>query len=69
MNYRLLLPGDRDAINEILALSFNRIYAYFAKKSFLNLQNALAAVYVLKKSPRPSLKRGRQNIICPPQLS
>lgn len=36
--------SDKKAIDGILASSFTRIYAYYAKKSFASLENALVAV-------------------------
>jgi N-acetylglutamate synthase-like GNAT family acetyltransferase len=36
--------SDRKAIDGILDSSFTRIYAYYAKKSFVTLENALVAV-------------------------
>jgi ribosomal protein S18 acetylase RimI-like enzyme len=43
MNYRPAEQRDREAIREILIGSFNPIYAYFAKRSFVSLHNALVA--------------------------
>jgi ribosomal protein S18 acetylase RimI-like enzyme len=43
MNYRTAEQKDLTAINEILARSFNAIYAYFARRSFSTLQNAIVA--------------------------
>jgi N-acetylglutamate synthase-like GNAT family acetyltransferase len=44
MKYRSAHNCDRPAIDQILDVSFSRIYAYYAKKSFENLANTFCAV-------------------------
>lgn len=43
MHYRKPEPSDRKAIHAVLNLSFDRAYAYFARRSFRGLRNAIAA--------------------------
>lgn len=43
MNYRTAEQKDLETINDILTVSFEHIYAYFAKKSFSSLENAIVA--------------------------
>lgn len=44
IQYRSAEKSDKAAIDRILESSFTRIYAYYAKKSFAGLENALVAV-------------------------
>jgi GNAT superfamily N-acetyltransferase len=44
IQFRSAGKPDKDAIDGILDSSFTRIYAYYAKKSFTTLGNALVAV-------------------------
>jgi ribosomal protein S18 acetylase RimI-like enzyme len=44
MQFRSAEKSDKAAIDRILDSSFTRIYAYYAKKSFTSLENALVAV-------------------------
>ncbi|MGA2141883.1 MAG: GNAT family N-acetyltransferase [Brevinematales bacterium] len=43
MDFREPVREDLEAINILLEASFSRIYAWFAKKSFSNLQNSIIA--------------------------
>ena len=44
MDYRPAEQRDREAIDRILALSFSRIYAHYARKSLVSLADTLVAV-------------------------
>ncbi len=43
IEYRPAKKPDKEAIDQILESSFSKIYAYYAKKSFASLENALVA--------------------------